>query len=174
MSDGAFTGGHCRTSQLGWKMNSRFLISVYNVLPKPLTAAVVRLVKPTYPIGVVAVVFDEQNRVLLLQHTYHRPAWRLPGGLMEKGETPAAVVVREMMEEANCQVEPLGVIDALHEAHTFDVVVLARLVYEDAFQKSAEICARRWVHTDELHHLSSTHEHFIQRAKDLLDFYRSR
>jgi 8-oxo-dGTP pyrophosphatase MutT (NUDIX family) len=149
-------------------MNSRFLISVYKLLPRPVIATIVRMVKPTYPIGVVAVVFDEEKRILFLRHTYHEPAWRLPGGLMERGEDPAAVAVRELMEEANCQIESLGVIDASHEAYTFDVVVLGRLVKEGPFEENAEICDKAWLRFDEMPPLASRHLAFIERARAFL------
>ena len=51
-------------------------------------------------VGVLAVIFDEEGRVLLLRHTY-RPdyPWGLPGGWLKTGEGAAEGIERELLEE---------------------------------------------------------------------------
>ncbi|MDJ0381187.1 NUDIX hydrolase [Streptomyces sp. G-G2] len=43
-------------------------------------------------------LFDEQDRVLLVDPTY-KPGWEFPGGVVEPGEPPARAGVREVAEE---------------------------------------------------------------------------
>ncbi|MFF9896990.1 NUDIX domain-containing protein [Streptomyces longispororuber] len=43
-------------------------------------------------------LFDEQDRVLLVDPTY-KPGWEFPGGVVERGEAPARAGVREVAEE---------------------------------------------------------------------------
>ncbi len=59
--------------------------------------------------SVTGIVFDDQQRVLLVQHA-ERGVWVAPGGSIEPKESPADAVVREMLEETGLQVEPLRII----------------------------------------------------------------
>jgi len=49
-------------------------------------------------LGVRAAVFDAEERVFLVRHSY-TPGWYLPGGGVEPGETIAVALERELMEE---------------------------------------------------------------------------
>jgi 8-oxo-dGTP diphosphatase len=60
--------------------------------------------KPTFTIGVFAVIFDKENRILFCHRTDH-DIWNLPGGCLEHGEAPWEGVVREVKEETGLDVE---------------------------------------------------------------------
>ncbi|MCX4555926.1 NUDIX hydrolase [Streptomyces phaeochromogenes] len=47
-------------------------------------------------------LFDEQDRVLLVDPTY-KAGWEFPGGVVESGEAPARAGVREVAEETGIQ-----------------------------------------------------------------------
>ena len=57
-----------------------------------------------FTIGVFAVIFDKQKRVLLC-HRRDMDVWNLPGGGMEPGELPTETAIRETLEETGLHVE---------------------------------------------------------------------
>jgi ADP-ribose pyrophosphatase YjhB (NUDIX family) len=60
--------------------------------------------KQAFTIGVFGIIRDEKNQVLLvLRQDYD--LWNLPGGGLEKGESPWQGVVREVREETGLDVE---------------------------------------------------------------------
>jgi ADP-ribose pyrophosphatase YjhB (NUDIX family) len=70
--------------------------------------------RPTPLVVGDAAVIDASGRILLMQRADNQK-WAMPGGAMEVGETPAAGVVREVMEETGlrCKVKALvGVFDS--------------------------------------------------------------
>ncbi|MDN3245030.1 NUDIX domain-containing protein [Streptomyces mutabilis] len=49
-------------------------------------------------------LFDEQDRVLLVDPTY-KPGWEFPGGVVEPGEAPARAGMREVAEETGISLD---------------------------------------------------------------------
>ena len=56
-----------------------------------------------------ALFVDEQGRVLLVHPTY-KETWDIPGGYVERGESPAAACRREVKEELGLDRPPLRLI----------------------------------------------------------------
>jgi ADP-ribose pyrophosphatase YjhB (NUDIX family) len=77
-------------------------LRVFPRLPSPLRRLAVRVVTPTYTVGTVCVI-EHAGDVLLLRQV-HRGDWGLPGGLLDRGETPAEGVRREVREEIGVEV----------------------------------------------------------------------
>jgi len=57
-----------------------------------------------FKIGIFAIILDEQQRVLLC-HRRDYDLWNLPGGGLEKGESPWEGIIREVKEEKGLDVE---------------------------------------------------------------------
>jgi len=63
-------------------------------------------------LGVRAAVIDDQDRIILVKHSY-LPGWYLPGGGVDPGETIFQAMRRELHEETNVAVDevpdPFGI-----------------------------------------------------------------
>ena len=67
---------------------------------------VAAVVAPRQPVGAVGVLFNDQGQVLLVEHVFRTDfPWGLPGGWIERGETPAHAVAREFEEELGLAIE---------------------------------------------------------------------
>ena len=55
--------------------------------------------------GASALIRDGEGRVLLVRQTYHSPtSWSLPGGWVQRDETPRQAAARETYEEVGLRV----------------------------------------------------------------------
>src|SRR5207237_10410221 len=83
------------------------LLQVFRRLPRRMRIAVTHLTAPTFTVGAICVIERSDGRVLLVRHSYRR-RWGFPGGLIARGETPAAAARREAMEEVGLAIEIVG------------------------------------------------------------------
>ncbi len=134
------------------RMSSRtILYRVWGQLPGRLQALLQYLLTPKITLGVSAVVTDAGGRVLLVRHTYRRPAWDLPSGLVERGEQPDAAVARELREELGlvATVGPLLHADRRPHRHHLTLYYSVR-IEGTPHQDGVEIDAVRYVAPDDL------------------------
>jgi ADP-ribose pyrophosphatase YjhB (NUDIX family) len=61
--------------------------------------------------SVTGIVFDDQNRILLVQQADDE-VWSAPGGAVDPNETPADAVVREVWEETGLYTDPVRILGA--------------------------------------------------------------
>lgn len=119
-------------------------------LPTSLRRRVVRLLSPSFTVGANCVVIDEQGRVALVRHSY-RADWGLPGGLISKGEDPAAAAVRETREEIGLDIELLGPPEVVMEPQLQQIDFVFRaapMPGSNAAPSSAEIIDLAWFPVD--------------------------
>ncbi len=82
-----------------------------------------------FTLGVFAIIFDQQHRVLLC-HRRDRDAWNLPGGGISSRELPTEAVVRETKEKTglNVQVEKLVGIYGKDDRDDLVFIFLCRVI----------------------------------------------
>ena len=79
-------------------------MEVFRRLPGPVRRLAVHMGTPSYTVGAVALLRRTDGRVLLVD-SRHSHGWSLPGGLLRRGETPAAALVREVAEEVDMHLD---------------------------------------------------------------------
>ena len=120
---------------------------------RPLFFASARLLRGM-TLGVRGLATDGDGRVLLVEHTYV-PGWYLPGGGVERGETPEQALVREMWEEAGVELVDRPTLVSVHDNGAYfpgDHVLVFRCGTWRPVASSArgEIKSVGWIASDDL------------------------
>ena len=74
-------------------------------------------------IGVFAIIFDDQQRLLCVKMNYAEQRWTTPGGRVEVGESPVSALVREVREETGFSVVPKDLVGVYSKPFEDDLVV---------------------------------------------------
>jgi len=122
-----------------------------------------RLFQPTFTVSAAAVVFNDQQEVLLLDHLL-RPTsgWGIPGGFLDAGEQPDAAVHREIREETGLDLVDIRMVKVRTVGRHVEIIFAARGVGE-AKVMSREITDARWFPLDELpERLPEFQKHLIE------------
>lgn len=104
----------------------------------------------------VAVIFDENGRILLTQrpsHAEHGGQWEFPGGKLEAGEHPETALKREVMEEVGLNVLDMTFLTDVEHSYASKNVLL-HVWCVNRFQGTASCRETQtslcWVTLDEL------------------------
>lgn len=135
-------------------MIKRILLQLWKRLPIPFWGQWVLLWLTTqkFLVGVVGIVLDRDNRLLLLNHTYRsKYPWGLPSGWLKAGEDASQAIAREIFEETNLKVivvRPLVVGRSL-ERPRLDLIFLCKYV-EGMFEPTDEVSGAEFFKLNEL------------------------
>lgn len=116
---------------------------------------------PAPAVGVGAIVFDREGRVLLVQRSKPPAAgqWTVPGGKLEPGETLAQGAAREVREETGLVVE-IGtlacVIERIDDEFHYVILDYFARVIGGELAAASDARAARFVDRDELAQLPLT------------------
>jgi 8-oxo-dGTP diphosphatase len=81
------------------------LLKIWRLLPGQVQVVLSRIIRPKFQVFSAAVIFDNDNKVMLVKSTYQRfHPWGLPGGSLNYGELPDDAVIREVWEETSLKV----------------------------------------------------------------------
>jgi ADP-ribose pyrophosphatase YjhB (NUDIX family) len=123
-------------------MWTRLAIAVYRRTPPWLRRLAIRVLSPTYAVGALAIVRRPDGRVLLVRQSY-RPNWFLPGGLLQRGETPVRAAARELAEEVGlAPVRMAGPVATFVDAGIRTVTVFCEAQVDDGLADTAGSASR--------------------------------
>ena len=84
----------------------KYLLKIWRALPLRIQIILSRIIRPLFQVFAAGVIFNQDNKILLVKATYQRfHPWGLPGGSLEYGESPEDAVKREVWEETGLNVE---------------------------------------------------------------------
>jgi 8-oxo-dGTP diphosphatase len=121
-------------------LRNGFIAHCWRALPRGVQWAILWLCNTHFLVGTVAVIRDDAGRVLVAKHTYRagRP-WGLLGGWVQRGEDPAATIVREVREETGLTVTVGAPLAVRRESATHLTIVYAARLHSGAFRASGEV-----------------------------------
>ena len=119
-----------------------------------------------FRIGVFALIFDDQGRILLGRRR-DIDWWNLPGGGMEKGETVDETLHREVLEETTLEVEVERLVGVYSKPQKQEVVLTFRCrIIGGTLQPTEEIRESRYFPPNALP--SNTLPKHRQRVEDAM------
>src|SRR5882762_4699652 len=126
--------------------------AVWRRLPGFARRRLVRTGQRRFTVTAGALIFDAQDRILLLEHVF-RPdsGWGIPGGFLNKGEQPEAALRRELREEIGIEVADVEMLFArtLPKPRQIEIYFRAKAIGCPE-PCSFEIKSARWFSVDDL------------------------
>lgn len=129
----------------------------------------VRVTQASFTISVAAIIANENNEILLLDHVLRTTSgWGIPGGFINKGEQPEQALRREIYEETSLELKNLKLIRVRTIGQHVEILFTAAAV-GTAQVKSREINSLLWFGVDDLPEKMSKNQKSLIR-----DFLSSR
>ncbi len=145
----------------------RLLLRIWRDVPFPgwMRHLFLRVLNPSFMVGAMALIQDDQDRILVVEHTYRREVpWGLPGGWLKHAESPEAGLVREVLEETGLQVR----VEALLAADFWGASQLDLLyrctVESGTYHSSDETGQHRWALAAQLPELLPNQRALLRKA----------
>lgn len=107
---------------------------------------------PRHMIGVGVVGFNDNNQILLLRHVFHPKApWGVPGGWLDRNESPSECALRELKEETGLTAVLGPIIYASREGPPPQIVIaFVGYIERDPVCLSSEIIEWGWFDPEDL------------------------
>jgi 8-oxo-dGTP diphosphatase len=151
-------------------MLTKFFGGIWRFLPGAVRRRMVRLGQRRFTVTAGALVFDDEGRILLLEHVFRPDSrWGIPGGFLNKGEQPEVALRRELLEEVKLEVTDVQFLFArtLPRPRQVEIYFLCKPNGTPA-PSSFEIMKAEWFTTNNLPpDLSQDQRKIIKRALDV-------
>src|SRR5215472_280025 len=129
------------------------LLRIWRDVPFPswMRHVFLRVLNPSYLVGAMALIQNECGEILVLEHTYRRQVpWGLPGGWLQRAETPEVGLAREVFEETGLRVKVDALLAAEFWANSQLDLLYRCTVLSGAYTSSDETGLHRWARVSEL------------------------
>lgn len=144
--------------------------SIFRFLPGVFRRKLVRLGQRRFTVTAGAFVFDDEGRILLLEHEFRPDSrWGIPGGFLNKREHPEEAMRRELREEVALEVDDVQFLFARTLPRPRQVEIhFACTTKGNPTPSSFEIRKAGWFAPDDLpEDLSQDQRLMIKRAIDV-------
>lgn len=126
-----------------------------------------QLGRPRFTAGVMGIVINDANEILLVEHVFHpTQPWGLPGGWVDRKESFEHCVKRELLEELELNVSIEQLLD-IHNSpfnpHHIDIFYLCT-PNNDVGKLSNELLNYRWSAFNDLPTIRHTQLNAIKKA----------
>ena len=151
-------------------MLTNILGAIWKYMPGTIRRRMVRMGQSRFTVTTGAMLFDDDGRILLLEHVF-RPdsGWGIPGGFLSGSEQPQDGLRRELREEVSIEIDEVEFLFArtLPRPRQVEIYFRARVI-GDPKPSSFEIKQAQWFTLNELpEELSNDQRRLIQRAISL-------
>ena len=156
-------------------MFAKIFGSIFRYLPGVFRRRLVRIGQRRFTVTAGAFVFDEQGRLLLLEHEFRPDSrWGIPGGFLNKSEQPEEGMRRELREEVALEVDDVQFLFARTLTGPRQVeIYFACTTQGEPTPNSFEIRKAGWFAPDDLPgDLSRDQRRMIKRAIDVREKQR--
>jgi ADP-ribose pyrophosphatase YjhB (NUDIX family) len=124
------------------------LLRIWRDVPFPgwLRQVFLRVLNPSVMVGAMALIQDDQGRILVLEHTYRREVpWGLPGGWLKHAESPESGLTRVVFEETGLNVKVGSLLAADFWGSSQLDLLFSCTVESGTYQSSDETGRHGWV-----------------------------
>jgi len=131
-------------------MIKKFIKIIWKKLNPSMGQKIIRAAQKKFTVSVVAIVVNENDEILLVDHVLRSDlSWGIPGGFIKHGEQPEAGVRREILEETGLELEDIKMIWVRTFNRHIEILFRAAPV-GTACAQSFEINELGWFKVDEM------------------------
>jgi 8-oxo-dGTP diphosphatase len=146
-------------------MIKKFVKIIWKKLNPKTRLGIIRATQNKFTVSVAAIIFNENEEVLLLDHVLRSDlSWGIPGGFINTGEQPETAVRREIREETGLELKNIKLIRLRTINRHIEILFRATPVGTAGVQ-SFEINELGWFKVNEMpEKMSHTQKQIIEKV----------